>query len=71
MYNDGMTTRSYKQFCAQASALDYVGERWTLLIIRELLIGPRRFKDLMDGLPGISTNLLLERLKNLEVQGIL
>jgi DNA-binding HxlR family transcriptional regulator len=67
----GMTTRSYNQFCALASALDYVGERWTFLIIRELLIGPRRFKDLMDGLPCISTNLLSERLKSLEQQGIL
>jgi len=63
--------KSYNQFCALASALDYVGERWTLLIIRELLIGPRRFKDLMDGLPGISTNLLSNRLKTLEEQGIL
>jgi DNA-binding HxlR family transcriptional regulator/putative sterol carrier protein len=51
--------------------LDYVGERWTLLIIRELLIGPRRFKDLLDGLPCVSTNLLAERLKILEEQGIL
>lgn len=67
----GMTTRSYNQFCALASALDYVGERWTLLIVRELLIGPRRFKDLMQGLPCISTNLLSERLKTLEGQGIL
>lgn len=66
-----MTTRSYNQFCALAFALDSVGERWTLLIIRELLIGPRRFKDLMDGLPGISTNLLTERLKALEQQSIL
>jgi DNA-binding HxlR family transcriptional regulator/putative sterol carrier protein len=66
-----MTTKSYNQFCALASALDYVGERWTLLIIRELLVGPRRFKDLMDGMPGISTNLLSERLKSLEQQGIL
>lgn len=66
-----MTIRSYNQFCALASALDYVGERWTLLIIRELLIGPRRFKDLMEGMPGISTNLLSERLKTLEKQGIL
>lgn len=66
-----MRTRSYNQFCALAYALDVVGERWTLLIVRELLTGPRRFKDLMDGLPGISTNLLAERLKNLEQQGIL
>ena len=67
----GMTTRSYNQFCALAYALDAIGERWTLLIVRELLIGPRRFTDLMDGLPGISTNLLSERLKSLEQQGIL
>ena len=67
----GMTTRSYNQFCALASTLDYIGERWTLLIVRELLIGPRRYKDLMAGLPCISTNLLSERLKTLEEQGIL
>ena len=66
-----MKTRSYNQFCALAYALDTVGERWTLLIIRELLAGPRRFKDLLDGLPDISTNLLTERLKHLEQQGIL
>ena len=66
-----MKTRTYNQFCALAYALDLVGERWTLLIIRELLAGPRRFKDLIDGLPEISTNLLSERLKNLEQQGLL
>jgi DNA-binding HxlR family transcriptional regulator len=66
----GMKSRSYNQFCALAYALDIIGERWTLLIIRELLAGPRRFKDLMDGLPGISTNLLCERLRRLEEQGI-
>jgi DNA-binding HxlR family transcriptional regulator len=66
-----MTSRSYNQFCALAYALDMVGERWTLLIIRELLAGPRRFKDLMDGLPDISTNLLSERLKSLEENGII
>jgi len=66
-----MKNRSYNQFCALAYALDIVGERWTLLIVRELLAGPRRFKDLIDGLPGISTNLLSERLKSLEEQGIL
>jgi DNA-binding HxlR family transcriptional regulator len=54
-----------------AYALDVVGERWTLLIVRELMAGPRRFKDLMDGLPDISTNLLTERLKSLEEQGII
>lgn len=66
-----MKTRSYDQFCALAFALDVVGERWTLLIIRELLAGPRRFKDLIDGLPDISTNLLSERLKTLEQQALL
>src|SRR5688500_12711057 len=66
-----MKNRSYNQFCALAYALDIVGERWTLLIIRELMAGPRRFKDLIDGLPDISTNLLSERLKSLEQQGII
>jgi DNA-binding HxlR family transcriptional regulator len=71
MKSQATKTRSYNQFCALAYALDIVGERWTLLIIRELLTGPRRFKDLLDGLPDISTNLLSERLKSLEEQGIL
>ena len=66
-----MTTRSYKQLCGLAYALDIIGERWTLLIIRELMPGPRRFTDLMDGLPGISTNLLSGRLKTLEAQGVI
>jgi DNA-binding HxlR family transcriptional regulator len=48
-----------------------VGERWTLLIVRELIAGPRRFKDLLEGLPGISTNLLSERLRSLEQQGMI
>src|SRR3954469_4530092 len=66
-----MTHRSYNQYCGLAYALDMVGERWTLLIVRELIAGPRRFKDLIDGLPGISTNLLAERLRNLEQQGMI
>ncbi|MBI5667422.1 MAG: transcriptional regulator [Chloroflexi bacterium] len=66
-----MKNRSYRQFCALAVGLDVIGERWTLLIMRELLVGPRRFTDLMDGLRCISTNLLAERLKTLEQQGIL
>ncbi len=66
-----MSHKSYNQYCGLAYALDIVGERWTILIIRELMAGPRRFTDLMDGLPGISTNLLSERLKNLEQEGIL
>jgi DNA-binding HxlR family transcriptional regulator len=66
-----MKNRSYNQYCGLAYALDIVGERWTLLIVRELIAGPRRFKDLIDGLPGISTNLLAERLKHLEQQGVI
>ncbi|MBX3013727.1 MAG: helix-turn-helix transcriptional regulator [Caldilineaceae bacterium] len=66
-----MTTRSYHQLCGLAFALDLVGERWTLLIIRELIAGPRRFTDLLEGLPGISTNLLTERLKHLEEQQLI
>ncbi len=61
-----MSKRSYQQHCAVARALDVVGERWTLLVVRELLTGPKRFKDLLGGLPGIGTNLLAARLKDLE-----
>src|SRR5581483_3423202 len=64
------TRRSYRQYCGVARALDVVGERWTLLIIRDLLLGPRRYKDLLEGLPGIGTNLLADRLKELERHGI-
>ena len=53
-----------------AHALDLVGDRWTLLIVRDLLLGPKRFTDLVGGLPGIGTNLLTERLKGLEQAGI-
>lgn len=66
-----MTNRSYNQLCGLAYALDLIGERWTLLIIRELVAGPRRFVDLLEGLPGISTNLLTERLKGLEENGLI
>lgn len=66
-----MTTRSYNQYCGLAYALDIIGERWTLLIIRELIAGPRRFTDLMRGLPEISSNLLTERLKSLEQNGVI
>src|SRR5216117_1868167 len=66
-----MARRSYNQFCPLARTLDIIGERWTLLIVRELAIGPRRFKDLIDDLPGIGTNLLAARLKELERHGIL
>ena len=66
-----MGRRSYRQYCAIARALDVLGERWTLLIVRELLTGPKRFKDLLDGLPGVGTNLLAARLKELEGEGLL
>lgn len=66
-----MGKRSYDQHCSVARALDVVGERWTLLMVRELLTGPKRFKDLLEGLPGIGTNLLAARLKLLEGHGIL
>ncbi len=65
-----MGRRSYGQYCTVARALDVVGERWTLLLVRELLTGPKRFKDLLEGLPGIGTNLLTGRLKVLEEAGI-
>src|SRR5919106_1158306 len=65
-----MNRRSYGQHCAMARAMDVLGERWTLLIVRELLTGPKRFKDLLEGLPGIGTNLLAARLKDLEGYGI-
>ena len=66
-----MTQRSYNQYCPISHALDVVGDRWTLLIIRDLLLGPKRFSDLVAGLPGIGTNLLTERLKLLEQGGVI
>ena len=63
--------RRYGEFCPLARALDVVGERWTMLIVRELGLGPRRFTDLRGGLPGIATNLLAERLRFLEEAGVL
>lgn len=63
---EGMTKRTYGQFEGLANALDAVGERWTLLLVRELLLGPRRYTDLLDGLAGIGTNLLARRLKELQ-----
>ncbi|MGH7857735.1 MAG: winged helix-turn-helix transcriptional regulator [Candidatus Binatia bacterium] len=63
--------RSYGQFCGVARALDVLGERWTLLVVRELIVGPQRFKDLLDSLPGIGTNLLAARLRDLERDGLI
>lgn len=62
--------KSYEQVCPMATALDFVGDRWTILILRELLGGPARFQELYDGLPGIATNLLTERLRRMETDGI-
>lgn len=62
--------RRYHQYCPVARALDVVGERWSLLIARELLLGPRRFTDLADGLPGIGSSVLATRLKELERNGL-
>lgn len=63
-------TRQYDQFCALATALDAVGDRWTLLIVRELLPGAKRYRELQAGLPGVPTNLLAERLRTLETEGL-
>ena len=63
-------SRTYDQYCPVARALELVGERWTLLVARELLLGPRRFTDLIAGLPGVSANVLAGRLKDLEAQGM-
>ncbi len=63
--------RQYRQFCGLARALDVVGERWTLLMVRNLLLGPRRYSDLLAELPGITTNLLAARLRELEKSGLI
>src|ERR1700739_747390 len=65
-----MAAKSYNQNCPIAMGLDVLGERWTLLILRELVGGPRRYGDLRAELPGIATNLLAERLKELQDAGL-
>jgi DNA-binding HxlR family transcriptional regulator/putative sterol carrier protein len=62
--------RTYDDGCAAAHALDLVGERWALLVARELLLGPKRFTDLRAGLPGASPNVLAQRLRELEAAGV-
>lgn len=62
--------RTYRQYCGVARALDLVGERWALLVVRELVLGPKRFTDLKEGLPGIGTNILAARLRELEDEGV-
>jgi DNA-binding HxlR family transcriptional regulator len=58
--------KTYGQRCPLARALDLIGERWTFLVVRELLLGPRRYTDLLDGLPGVGTNILAARLATLQ-----
>jgi DNA-binding HxlR family transcriptional regulator len=62
--------KRYDQYCPVAHALDLVGERWSMLIVRELMHGPRRYTDLAEHLPGIGTNILASRLRDLEECGI-
>ncbi len=69
-YTANMPVRSYGQYCGFSRALEIVGERWALLIVRDLLVGPKRFSDLQRGLPGIPSNILTARLKELEEDGI-
>ncbi len=63
--------RGYDQYCPVAHALDLVGDRWALLLVRELIHGPKRYTDLADNLPGIGTNILAARLRQLEAAGII
>ena len=65
-----MPVVQYKQFCALARAAEILGERWTLLIVRELLLGPQRFTDLLERLHDVSTSVLTERLSRLEEFGV-
>jgi DNA-binding HxlR family transcriptional regulator len=64
-------SKRYDQYCPMAHALDLVGERWSLLVLRELMHGPKRYTDLADGLPGIGTNILAARLRDLERCGVI
>ncbi len=66
-----MSKRAYGQYCGFARALELVGERWALLIVRDLLVGPKRFTDLLRGLPGVPSNVLTVRLTELEEAGVL
>ena len=66
-----MAKRSYRQNCALALAADLVGERWSMLLIRDLMVGPKRYKELSQSLQGMGTNLLASRLKELEAAGII
>ena len=65
-----MAARSYGQYCGVTTAVELIGERWALLIVRDLLVGPRRYTDLKLGLPKIPTNILSTRLKELQEGGV-
>lgn len=65
-----MAARNYGQYCGVVTAVELVGERWALLIVRDLLVGARRYSDLKQGLPRIPTNILSSRLKELQATGI-
>lgn len=69
-YPQGMSSRRYRLICPIARALDRVGDRWTLLLIRDLHAGPARFVELQDGLPGLAPNLLTARLQQLQEDGL-
>ncbi|MFC7449887.1 winged helix-turn-helix transcriptional regulator [Rhodococcus daqingensis] len=64
-------SRDYGQYCGLARALDVVGNRWNLLIVRQLLMAPARYRELREGLPGVATNLLADRLRDLEAAGVI
>ncbi|MEV5795719.1 transcriptional regulator [Streptomyces sp. SID14446] len=65
-----MSQRTYDDACGAARAMDVIGERWALLVVRELIFGPKRFRDLRDGLPKASQNVLSQRLRDLETSGV-
>ncbi|MGQ7791165.1 winged helix-turn-helix transcriptional regulator [Faunimonas sp. B44] len=70
--NEGESRRRrYEDACAAAHGLDLVGDRWALLVMRELMLGPKRFGDIRASLPGISANVLTQRLEDLEAGGVL
>src|ERR671917_1156076 len=69
--SEGRPRRHYQDACAAAHALDLIGERWAILLMRELMLGPKRFSDLRASLPGISANVLTQRLEGLEAAGVL
>ena len=68
--SNGPSRRRYADACGTAHALDLIGERWALLVMRELMLGPKRFRDIRADLPGISANTLTQRLEGLEEAGL-